>query len=340
LAFLVRCQDDTAVQEMTKNTRFGVLVVLGLASVWLLTVTCGLLEDRISQIPLIAVVRGAGGVADLGPVGAGLLLCLGSLLTVLAVSGIATLVRPVGLQAVYALLLPLPLALGRGKSKGIAAVAAFLCVSLFFHLCGAATEIRSRIKFSPDSIARWRSVVALALLMVIVFSLYRGGARLISTEGPELQVALEERAAGLIDEQVPRLVDEVFSSERVAEMSKGLPPEADLDDLKREILSHIPRGSEIVERAKEEAPKAVAVLKAELEKTRKAILKGPIISLQNLYLLGVLWTLVGTAALLLGVARIFSGIAGLLTGLVIEFLLRIGVIIKVEEEVALERLSI
>ena len=325
---------------MTKNTRFGVLVLLGLASVWLLLVSCSILEGRISQIPLIAMIRGADRSEDLVPLGASLLFCLGSLLAILTVTGIATLARPVGLLAVYALLLPLPLVLGKGKPKEMLAVAAFLSVGLFCHLGGAAKEIRSRIRFSQDSMARWRSVVALALLMVVVFSIYQGSVRLVSSEGPELQVALEERAAGLIDEHVPKLVEQVFSSERVSEVSKGLPPEADLGDLKREILSHIPRGSVIVEGAKEEAPKAAALLKAELEKTKKAILKGPIISLQNLYLLGAIWTLVGTVALLLGVARVFSGIAGLLTGLVIEFLLRTGVIIKVKEEVTLERLSI
>ena len=323
-----------------KNIKFGCLLLFGLASVWLLCITCNLLEGRISRIPLTAMVRGTKGSESLLPLAASLLFCLGSLLAILIITGITTLVRPIGLLAVYALLLPLPLLLSRGKSKEIVVLAGLFGVTLLSHLGSAAKEMRSRIKFSLDSLDKWRSIVSLVLLVLVVISVYHGSVALISNEGPALQAALEEKAAGFIDKHVPELIEGMFSSERVAELSKSLPPEIDLGDLQGEILSHLPSGSLMVEKAREQAPKVIALMRAEFEKTKGAVLKGPLISLQNLGLLGALWTLLGTVALFLGIARVFSAIAGPLTGLVIELLLFTGVITKVREEVTLERLSI
>ena len=299
-----------------------------------------LIETKISQIPLAKMVRGAADWQTLLPVGASLAFCLGYLLLILILTGITALTRPIWLLAIYSLLLPLPLLLKGGTTKNNLIIAGLFGISLLYHLAGTTKEIHSRIKFSASLLSKGRSIVALILLVVLVLSICRGGAKLISNEGPAIQEALEEKAAELIDKHVPKLIDNLFSSERVTELSKGLPAEADIHKLQREMLAHLPKGTEIVDTVKKQTPQVIELMQTEFQKTKKAILKAPLISFQNLYLLGSLWSLLGAGAVFLTVVKAFSTIAGLLTGLAIQFLILIKVITKVEEKVALTRLSL
>lgn len=321
------------------NWKVITLFLVAMAAVWSFFSFCDQIETRISQIPLAEMIHGAFGLKELLPLGISLLICLGSLLLILIITGVTSLTRPIGLLVIYSLLLPLVLLLSKGKTKEILIVAGFFGVALLYHLGGVAKEAHSRIKFSANSLAKGRSIVALILLVLIMISIYHGSIKLISHEGHGLQVVLEKRAVALIDRHVPKLVEGIFSSERVVELSKNLPAEINLRDLQKEVLGHLPQGSVIVKKAKEQAPKVIEFMQAEFQKTKKAFLKGPLLSLQNLYLLGALWSLLAIVTPFLGIAKGLSAIAGLLTALVIKFLVLTGIVTKVAEKVTLERLS-
>jgi len=311
---------------MVKYVKYTVVLLVAGCLVYLLGSFFRGIEREIAEFPLLELIQGKGGI-ELLPLGVDLVLFTATLLGILTITGVAV-ITPVWFSAGYAILVSLFLTMFM-RDKMALFFGGFLLIAISRHLFGAKKEIHLRIQFSPDLISHGRSMVALVLLLVLIVPLYKGSKEFLENKGALLQRVVEEKGAQLIDRQVPRLVSQMLQSEQ---LSKMLPSEVPLEEIQKEMLSHLPKGAVVVEKAREQAPKIVSFFRDEFRRALKGGLQG------FLFLAMLASSLLWPISILMVLARVLSAIAGLLTRVVVYFLIHTGVIKETTESVELKRL--